>query len=150
MLKQKFNTNNFIKVLIQTLLVGLLLGSGSAETGPSSKETRFNSVVEMRDAFIEVGGICTNWKLSNVSLAIGSGSCSDASVLSIYSNRAVADEQNSSMKALMYKLFPDSVGEPIHLLVGENWILNDSNSVVLGEFQKEYGGDLITSYSQIP
>ena len=149
LLKQKLDASGLAKMSMKVLLIGLILVSCSAEASSSSKTTRFASVIEMRDAFIEVGGVCTNWETSSVSLAIASGSCSDASVLSIYSNRAVADEQNMAMKETVFKMFPNSVNDKIHLLVGENWILNDSDLKALDAFQKRYGGDLITSYSQI-
>ena len=137
-------------VVANAIVVAILLVSCSTSSGNSTTEQRFESLIGMRDAYIEAGGDCPDWKLGTVKLAIGSGSCSDANVLSIYSSREIANEQNSSMKRFVQESFPESLSDTLHLLVGENWILNDSDMDLLEEFKNRHGGDLITSYSQIP
>jgi hypothetical protein len=83
-------------------------------------EKRFESVVEMRDAYIEIGGSCSDWEQSNqIKLALESGGCSDGNVMSIYSSRSVADEQNRAYKEFISDLMPSWIEEdrPISLLV---------------------------------
>ncbi len=107
----------------------------------------------MRDFFIEVGGSCPSWNQKNqVTLALETGSCSESNVMSIYSSRAIAEEQNRAYKKFVLDVMPSWVQEdrPISLLVGANWILNESNRDVLSKFQVAFGGDLITSYNDIP
>jgi hypothetical protein len=116
-------------------------------------DTRFESLVEMRDSYIEVGGSCSDWKQeNNVTLALESGACGSSNVLSIYSSRAAAEEQNRALKKFIMETFPLWIEEDrkISLLVGENWMLNESNASVISSFQDAFGGYLITSYSEIP
>ena len=135
-----------------------MLGGASDSSGSETLESeattflkkRFESVIEMRDAYIEGGGACTEWEVRDLTLATSSGACNSENVLSTYSSRAVADEQNRILRDFYLKLFPSGVNDEIHLLVGENWILNDSDKEMLSYFQEQYGGDLFTSYSQLP
>lgn len=116
-------------------------------------DERFESLVEMRDSYIEVGGRCSDWKQdNNVTLALESGACGSSNVLSIYSSRAAAEEQNRAFKKFIMETFPSWIEEDrnISLLVGENWMLNESNASVISSFQDAFGGYLITSYSEIP
>ena len=141
---------NVVNGSVAALALLVLLTSCSNSSKASVKSKRFETVLEMRDAYIEAGGDCPEWELSTVSLAIGSGSCSGDSVLSIYSSRTIANEQNSAMKDLMLELLPEAINHRLTLLVGENWILNDSDSDSFYKFKMLYGGDVISSYSQIP
>ena len=111
---------------------------------------RFETVFEMRDAYIVAGGECFNWQTHSVMLALGAGSCADTNVLSVYSSREVAEEQNSSMKNNTVEEYPEFLNEVLHILIGENWILNDPDLETLFNLQDLYGGDYITSYTQIP
>lgn len=122
--------------------------STSSSSIPIAK--RFETVIEMRDAYIVAGGECFNWQTYSVMLALGAGSCADTNLLSVYSNREVAEEQNSSMKNNTVEEYPEFLNEVLHILIGENWILNDPDLETLFNFQDLYGGDYITSYTQIP
>ena len=135
-------------IVSASLLLSCSSSSSSSSSSPAAK--RFETVLEMRDAFIGAGGDCPNWQISTVKLALSSGTCSDTDVLSVYSSRAVAEEQNSVLKKVITETFPDSLNDTLTLLVGENWILNDSDLETLFKFQDLYGGDYITSYTQIP
>lgn len=146
----KLHLYKIIHVSTALLTVSGLLISCSNSSKASQQSRRFETVLEMRDAYIEAGGDCPEWELSTVSLAIGSGSCSGESVLSIYSSRTIADEQNSALKALMLKMVPNAKNHRLTLLVGENWILNDSDSNSFYKFKMLYGGDVISNYNQIP
>ena len=144
--------NKSFKALTYVVLAAISLTSCSNSSASSSKSKSFETLLEMRDAFIVVGGDCSDWKQENaVKLALESGTCGDSNVLSIYSSRAAVDEQNRAYKKLIAEILPSEIEEdkPIHLLVGENWILNESDMKLLYDFQSKYGGDLITSYSQI-
>ena len=146
--------NKSFKALTYVVLAAISLTScsNSSDSSSKSKSKSFETLLEMRDAFIVVGGDCSDWKQENeVKLALESGACGDSNVLSIYSSRAAADEQNRAYKKLIAEILPSESEEdkPIHLLVGENWILNESDMNLLYDFQSKYGGDLITSYSQI-
>ena len=150
MILEKSTNYKIFSIFVAAVAITGLLTSCSKGSKSSVQSKRFETVLEMRDAYIEAGGDCPNWELSTVSLAIGSGQCSGESVLSIYSSRTIADEQNSAMKAFMLKTVPGAANHRLTLLVGENWILNDSDSNSFYKFKMLYGGDVVSNYSQIP
>jgi hypothetical protein len=147
----------FLPFFVLISILGFTSCSSNRNSDSSSTtvvvEKRFESILEMRDFFIEVGGSCPSWNQKNqVTLALETGSCSESNVMSIYSSRAIAEEQNRAYKKFVLDVMPSWVQEdrPISLLVGANWILNESNRDVLSKFQVAFGGDLITSYNDIP
>lgn len=153
-----------LQVLLSVSLLGLM-SCGSNDNSSSSSDTietstdtvliekRFESLVEMRDSYIDLGGNCSDWEQTDVvKLALESGACNESNAMSIYSSRAVAEEQNRAYKKLILDIMPSWVQEdrPISLLVGANWILNETNSTTVEAFQAAFGGYLITSYNDIP
>ena len=98
-------------IVSASLLLSCSSSSSSSSSSPAAK--RFETVLEMRDAFIGAGGDCPNWQISTVKLALSSGTCSDTDVLSVYSSRAVAEEQNSLLKKLITETFPDSLNDTL-------------------------------------
>jgi hypothetical protein len=159
-----FSVTAGVSGLLLSAFLLVLMSCGSGENSSSSSdgdaipttvvmEKRFESVLEMRDSYIEIGGSCADWEQSNqVKLALESGECNESNVMSIYSSRAVADEQNRAFKELINEIMPSWITEdrPISLLVGANWILNESDASLVSAFQSAFGGDLITSYRDIP
>lgn len=91
--------------------------SASKSIAPKPKST-YSTVIELRDAFIAAGGDCPDWQMTNrVKLAAQSGECSGSVVLSTYLSASTRDEVILALKG---------VSDPgaVHLLVGENWIIN--------------------------
>lgn len=123
------------------LFVLLLAGCApitSADPTPtptSSQEPAdtYSTVNDLRDAFVAAGGACPDWRQTNrVTLAAQSGDCSDSTVLSIYSSEADRDQVVENLK---------SFGMGVHLLVGENWIVNVEGPE---EYADELGGTVVT------
>lgn len=122
-----------MKAWIALLAVALLV-TGCAQQ-PAYPET-FRSVEELRDAFIEAGGICEEWEQSNkVKVAAESGTCDGSNVLSIYSSETDRDSVVGNMQ------FSAEILGEVNLLVGKNWIINDPD---VKELDPALEGTLVT------
>lgn len=102
---------------------------------PPADGGTYGSVGELKDVAVEAGMECAFWDESNhVTLALGSGTCSDDSVLAIYLNEMDVAEQID-----VWKQFGDMV--EMEVLVGANWTINPSNSNA-EDLQKVMGGSI--------
>ena len=115
--------------------------SASATPSPSPTKTvpvngeHYSSVQSLMEAFVLAGGACSGYaQTDNVTLAAQSGTCGKGAVLTIYSSVSDRDGVVANMKQ-----FSDMVG--MHLLVGENWIINDASVATV---QPKLGGTLFT------
>lgn len=82
-----------------------------------TKDARYGSVVELRDALIAAGYKCPSWLQDDrIKLAAESGQCSDADVLSTYATQADLDEYVDGWRSLGLEDNP--------IVVGPNWVLN--------------------------
>lgn len=140
------------KILIVVFLMGSVVLSGcSGEAKPAATQVEtptaiptkivpvngehYSSVLSLKDAFVGAGGVCSTYTPSNqVTRAAESGTCGNATVLSVYSSTSDRDAVVDGMKQ-----FADMVG--MNLLVGENWIVNDKNVV---QYQPKLAGTLVT------
>src|SRR5215203_4347338 len=100
--------------MIVSALLGLLVAGCSGEAGQQtetssptaaatptpSKNLRYDSVVELRDAAVEAGYSCPNWKQDNVvTNAKQSGTCTDEDVFTIYATDSDLEAQIETTKA---------------------------------------------------
>lgn len=108
----------------------------AAESQESVPKSRYDSVKELRDAFVEAGGDCPDFKQTNrVKYSAESAECSGTTVLSTYlsaeSTQKRVDESKEAFAGLDSSTW----------LVGENWIINAPNPE---SFQSKMGGQLIS------
>ncbi|GAA1914806.1 hypothetical protein GCM10009775_04200 [Microbacterium aoyamense] len=98
---------------------------------------QYGSVTELKDAAVSAGYYCQSWvQNNNVSLASGSGNCSDRDVFSTFASAA-------DVQAQVNKTVRGSQGyAPVHLLVGPNWIIN-TQQPDLGHLAGVLGGAVI-------
>lgn len=102
---------------------------------PPADGGTYGSVGALKDVAVAAGMECPAWDESNhVTLALGSGTCSEDSVLAIYLNEASVAEQLD-----VWKQFGDIV--EMEVLVGANWTLNASSSDA-EDLQKVLGGSI--------
>jgi hypothetical protein len=102
-----------MRITIATATVLVLALSGCT----SEPQARYDTVVDLRDAYVAAGGACPEWVEGNhITKAAQSGDCDSSTVLSIYLNESGRDSVIADMKSL-------SLGD-MHLLVGENWVIN--------------------------
>lgn len=106
----------------------------SPEDAPEAYPATYSSVEELRDAFVQAGGICPEWEQKNhVKLAAESGTCSDSNVMSVYISEAQKDEAVNTLMSI--------TESKTSLLVGENWIINDKQ---IDSIDREIGGVFVT------
>jgi hypothetical protein len=121
------------KVVFASIAISLSVLTGCSQ---AEQKSTYDSVDELRVAFEKAGGNCSEWDQNNaVEGALESGNCSSSNVLSIYSTQEEAIEvaENIERISLEFGLTP-------HLLVGENWLVNDPDVAL---YQDELGGTLI-------
>lgn len=116
----------------------------SAEPTPTSpaveKDASYGSVMDLRDAAIEAGLPCPNWKQTDVvEGAAESGTCSGDSVLATFATDQDLQHALDNLRS-MQQLF-EKQNLPFNpVLVGPNWTVNASNS---DQLQTVLGGTVL-------
>lgn len=122
---------------IPLVLTGLAACGGDdsdAASSSSAPPATYDSVVELKNAAVEAGYTCTSWKQDDrVQNAAQSGQCSDSDVFSTY---LTSDAVQSTITGLK------SLGSGVHVLAGENWIINAPSSK-LPALRDELGGTIV-------
>lgn len=117
--------------------IALAVTGCSTSSPPESSPTaaplgKVSTIEDLRDAYIEAGGVC-NWDQTDVVTgAVASGNCSDKSVLMLFADsadRTAAVARMGSMTEFEK-----------HLLVGENWIINAPD---VADVQEKLGGKVV-------
>lgn len=133
---------NILAALILPLaLTGCGDDKGSSES-PVVAETnsRYSSVEDLRDAAIEAGYDCRNWKQDNVvDLAAESGHCSDADVFMVFATDSDLAAQVSTLRELN-EMSRDYGIDPDVNLVGPNWIIQNEAA---DELADDLGGTIL-------
>jgi hypothetical protein len=112
-------------------------------TPTPSKNLRYDSVVELRDAAVEAGYSCPNWKQDNaVTNAKESGTCTDEDVFSIYATDSDLEAQIETTKAADELLREQQI-EPDPTLVGPNWMIKLPSEWVY-RVKDALGGEIVT------
>lgn len=119
----------FLATLVATSL--LVAGCGADETGG-----KYSDVEALRDAFVEAGGTCDEWKQTNRVLgAAQSGECGTDTVLSTYLNQDAVQQRIADTKDSIFGQMGDD------WLTGENWIINGEN---IEKLQEKMGGQVVS------
>lgn len=113
--------------------------TGCSSPSPAAKAEgpkTFDTAVELRDAFVNAGGQCSDWTQDNsVDIASQSGSCDGSTVLSVYLSRDAVERRVEATKGSIF----GSIGGD--WLVGENWIVNADD---LTGIQEKLGGQVVS------
>lgn len=117
------------------ILLVLVLSSCSNST------KSYESIDELKSAFIAAGGQCWEWKLKNSGQSAdknikSAADCDRSTVLVIYK-----DEMKTEQSSLQHAKLVRNMGLVPHVLFGGNWMIN-SDQVV--NIQKIFGGTLVT------
>jgi hypothetical protein len=110
--------------------------SSSSSTAPTktAPPATFDTVLELRDAFVAAGGDCEEWQQGDrVTLAAQSGDCDTNTVLSVYLSESSRDQVITNLKSMT----------AVHLIVGENWIIN--TPAADDDYSADLGGTIVTS-----
>ncbi|WP_146137431.1 hypothetical protein [Gulosibacter molinativorax] len=119
--------------LASLALAGCAGGGGDATPSVTGEPTSYESVEELRDAYVAAGGECPNWEeLDPGDYDAVAGRCSDQVVISVYNDP-------SQIEGVVQSALDLAI--PAHLLVGENWIINTPNPE---DFVDALGGGVVT------
>jgi hypothetical protein len=110
-------------------------------TGCESQDGRYSNVEDLRDAFVESGGQCWEWKTNDpialkVPIQLGNAQCDEKTVLIIFS-----DEVSARKEALSFASQLRALDFDVSLLFGDNWMINSDQ---VKEVAKGLGGTLVT------
>ena len=127
------------------LFVVLLALTGCTSTDESSpsaneKPIRFETLEELKEAFVEAGGQCWGWRLAThpdeLVDTVGKGDCDSKTVLIVYKD--YVDVEQSSLDARRHF---ESLGYKTSFLFGDNWFINSDQVEIV---YPKMGGTLMT------
>lgn len=122
-----------MKKLILILFVILLSGCSNSNQSVESldnKLNRFESLEELKEAFVEAGGQCWGWRLGThpdeLQDTIGKGDCDSKTVLIVFKDYIDVKQQ-----ALDHRRHNVNLGFKTSLLFGDNWFINSDQVEVV-------------------
>jgi|LakMenE18May11ns_1017448.scaffolds.fasta_scaffold9254002_2 hypothetical protein len=127
------------------ILVSLLVLTGCSSYNQSNerlgdKNSRFESLEELKEAFVEAGGQCWGWKLAThpdeLENLIGKGDCDSKTVLIVYDDYIDVEQE-----AINSRRHNESLGFKTSYLFGGNWFINSDQVEVV---YPKMGGTLMT------
>lgn len=127
------NLGEDMKKSFALLALTAALLTGCSGSGPAAT---YETVTDLRDAFVEAGGECPDWSETNkVEIASQSGECGTGTVLSVYLSSEAVERRIEATKG---SIFGD-IGND--WLVGENWIVNTED---VGGLADKMGGRVVS------
>lgn len=116
--------------------------SSGDETTSEAPPATYGSVEELKNAAVDAGYNCPNWKADNkVTLAAESGHCSGSDVFATYASPGDLQSQLDTDKDLDQMLVDAGIDPDIHL-VGENWSIRGVDAEVR-PLQEHLGGTIV-------
>lgn len=111
---------------ILTVASTMILLAATSGCAGSSEPATFNTVDELKDAYVAAGGECTDWEIGTATgKAAQFGNCDgDAATLSTYTSEAVRDEVLSELK--------ENNQSRARSFVGPNWIITTNAPEEIG------------------
>lgn len=119
-------------------IFGVTAGEAAApmETGPPADGGSYATIHELRDAVVEAGFACPDWRShNNGDHNMVGASCSDNLVMAIYMDDAQQQEQLDVWEGFSEFL-------EMTVLVGDNWTVNTDDAEAL---RREMGGTIFTT-----
>ncbi|WP_201516885.1 hypothetical protein [Gulosibacter hominis] len=111
-----------------------LVGGGDDEAKPtiSGEATEYQTLDELKAAFVAAGGECDEWEAVDPGeYDAEAGRCGESTVLAVYRSPDQIPEVVSRAQQLATQT---------HLLVGENWVINTPNPE---KFVEQLGGTTV-------
>ena len=106
-------------------------GTEASVPAITGKPTSYASIEELRDAYVAAGGECNEWEPLDAGKTDGQGGyCNSKTTLAVFGN---PDDLAATVKNTI-----DLAGT-VHLLVGENWVVNTPNPQ---DFVETLGGTI--------
>jgi len=115
-------------------------GADESSLRTNEKPSRFESLEELKGAFVEAGGQCWGWRLAThpdeLVDIVGKGDCDSKTVLIVYK-----DYIDVEQSALGTRRHLESLGLKISFLFGDNWFINSDQVEIV---HPKMGGTLMT------
>jgi hypothetical protein len=130
----------FLFILVSLLVLTGCSGSNQSKKTLGDKNSRFESLEELKEAFVEAGGQCWGWKLAThpdeLLDTIGKGECDSKTVLIVYK-----DYINVEQESINARYHLESLGFKTSFLFGGNWFINSDQVEAV---YPKMGGTLMT------
>lgn len=127
-------TKKFFALFVMVLLI---LELPSAAFAQEKKVKKYSSISALKSDFVKTGGQCWEWKRNPKMFEDQITADCDKKTVLIY----FLKEVNTLNRALSMATTYRSLGFPVNLLVGPNWIINSDQVKIVS---KKLGGTLIT------
>ncbi len=131
----------FLIIFVSLLVLTGCSGSNQLKERLGDKNSRFESLEELKAAFVEAGGQCWGWRIDNSAPLeefgwIGKGDCDSSTVLIVY-----ADGVDVMAEAMMVRNTNINLGLKTSYLIGDNWTINSDQ---IQTVYPKMGGTLMT------
>ncbi len=127
---------------VPTVTVTVTSSAGPSGAAEVTADATYDSVEDLRDAYVAIGYECPDWKQSDVvRFATESGECDTDTVLSVFANDDDVESQVQAWKDFYKEMGSD---REAYLIVGPNWIINAADQRVAG-VQMMLGGEIVTN-----
>jgi hypothetical protein len=130
----------FLLILVSLLVLTGCSGYDQSNERLGDKNSRFESLEELKEAFVEAGGQCWGWKLAThpdeLENLIGKGDCDSKTVLIVYDDYIDVEQE-----AINSRRHNEGLGFKTSYLFGGNWFINSDQVEVV---YPKMGGTLMT------
>jgi hypothetical protein len=130
----------FLLILVSLLVLTGCSGYNQSNERLGDKNSRFESLEELKEAFVEAGGQCWGWKLAThpdeLENLIGKGDCDSKTVLIVYDDYIDVEQE-----AINSRRHNEGLGFKTSYLFGGNWFINSDQVEVV---YPKMGGTLMT------
>ena len=130
----------FLFVLVSLLVLTGCSGFNQSKEKLEDKNSRFENLEELKEAFVEAGGQCWGWRLATLpgelEDTIGKGDCDSKTVLIVYEDYIDVEQE-----AINSRRHNEGLGFKTSYLFGGNWFINSDQVEVV---YPKMGGTLMT------
>jgi hypothetical protein len=130
----------FLLILVSLLVLTGCSGYNQSNERLGDKNSRFESLEELKEACVEAGGQCWGWKLAThpdeLENLIGKGDCDSKTVLIVYDDYIDVEQE-----AINSRRHNEGLGFKTSYLFGGNWFINSDQVEVV---YPKMGGTLMT------
>lgn len=130
----------FLLILVSLLVLTGCSGYNQSNERLGDKNSRFESLEELKEAFVEAGGQCWGWRLAThpdeLENLIGKGDCDSKTVLIVYDDYIDVEQE-----AINSRRHNEGLGFKTSYLFGGNWFINSDQVEVV---YPKMGGTLMT------
>jgi hypothetical protein len=130
----------FLLILVSLLVLTGCSGYNQSNERLGDKNSRFESLEELKEAFVEAGGQCWGWRLAThpdeLEDTIGKGDCDSKTVLIVFKDYIDVEQQ-----AINGRGHNEGLGFKTSYLFGDNWFINSDQVEIV---YPKMGGTLMT------